>query len=86
MSNHKRGQSIIEYSLILTLVILGVAVMGPYILRSINAHFKIWDDEIQDSHNERLTPLNVPPAAVGIPSGSLGPGSDGTDGRGEFDR
>ncbi len=52
-AHHRHGQSLIEYSLIALLVILGIVVMGPYVLRSINAHFKIWDEEIQDSHNER---------------------------------
>ncbi len=56
-AHHRHGQSLIEYSLIVLLVILGIVVMGPYVLRSINAHFKIWDEEIQDSHNERFNSL-----------------------------
>ena len=66
-SHGKRGQSFIEYSLIFTLVILGVIVMGPYVLRSINAHFKIWDDEIQDSHNERF--VEAPALSINLPQG-----------------
>ena len=66
-AHHRHGQSLIEYSLIVLLVILGIVVMGPYVLRSINAHFKIWDEEIQDSHNERI----VDPGALSFP----GPGS-----------
>ena len=46
----------IEYALIVTIVIFAIMVMGPYVLRSINAHFKMWDDQVQDAHNERLTP------------------------------
>ena len=34
----------IEYSLIAVLVILGIVIMGPYVLRSVGAHFKLWDD------------------------------------------
>lgn len=49
------GQSIIEYSIIAILVMLSVVIMGPYVLRSVNAHFKIWDDQVQDSANDRLT-------------------------------
>jgi hypothetical protein len=37
---NKRGQSIIEYALIAVLVILGIYFMGPYVLRSVGAHFK----------------------------------------------
>jgi len=46
---NERGQSIIEYTLIAVLVILGIVYMGPYALRSVNAYFKLWDDSVQDS-------------------------------------
>jgi len=60
---NKRGQSIIEYSLIAVLVILGIIYMGPYVLRSINAHFKLWDDSVHDSFSENITqaPVNDVP-------------------------
>ncbi len=38
--------------------------MGPYVLRSINGHFKLWDEGVQDSFEENLrqAPVNaVPP-------------------------
>ena len=72
MRLRKKGQSFIEYSIIAVLVILGVVVMGPYVLRSINAHFKMWDDQVQDSHNERL---DILPDASGSPSGPSGGGA-----------
>jgi len=50
----KKGQSIIEYTLIAALVILGVVIMGPYVLRSVGAHFQLWDDGIHDSFQEQL--------------------------------
>ena len=56
MRGERQGQSLIEYALIATIVIFGIVMMGPYVLRSIQAHFKMWDDQIQDSHNERFTP------------------------------
>jgi len=52
---NKSGQSIIEYLLITILVIIGVVVMGPYVIRSTNAHFKLWDEGIQDSYKEHIT-------------------------------
>ncbi len=60
---NKRGQSIIEYALIAVLVILGIVFMGPYVLRSVNAHFKLWDEGVQDSFTENITqaPVNVIP-------------------------
>ena len=56
---NKIGQSIVEYALIAILVILGVVFMGPYVLRSVNAHFKLWDDGVQDSITEHLTQAPV---------------------------
>ena len=45
----------IEYALIAVLVILGIVFMGPYALRSVNAHFKMWDEGVQDSSKELIT-------------------------------
>ncbi len=57
---NKHGQSIVEYALIAILVITGIVFMGPYVLRSIDAHFKLWDDGVRDSFKEPLTqaPIN----------------------------
>ena len=51
----------IEYVLIVVLVILGIVIMGPYVLRSTNAHFKLWDEGVKDSLTENLAqaPLSV---------------------------
>lgn len=56
---NKHGQSIIEYVLIAILVILGIVLMGPYVLRSVNAHFKLWDDGVRDSFKENITQAPV---------------------------
>jgi len=56
---NKNGQSIIEYALIVVLVILGIVYMGPYVLRSVNAHFKLWGDSAQDSLSEKITQAPV---------------------------
>ena len=53
-----KGQSIIEYSALVVLIIVAITVMGPYVLRSINAHFKLWQEAIDDSVNDRM--LKVP--------------------------
>ncbi|MEI7998423.1 MAG: hypothetical protein WCH62_02830 [Candidatus Omnitrophota bacterium] len=55
---NKRGQSIIEYSLLAILIIVGIIYMGPYVIRSINAHFKLWQESIDDTTNDRM--LDVP--------------------------
>jgi len=60
---NKHGQSIIEYAMIAILVILGTVVMGPYVLRSVNAHFKLWNDSTKDSFEENTiqAPVSVIP-------------------------
>ena len=60
---NKHGQSIIEYTLIAILVVLGIVYMGPYALRSVNGYFKLWDDSVQDSFEENLSqaPVSVIP-------------------------
>jgi hypothetical protein len=56
-----KGQSIVEYALIASLVIFGIVFMGGYVLRSINAHFKLWDEGVQDSFSEFINQSqNVP--------------------------
>jgi len=60
---NNRGQSIIEYTIIVILVILGIVMMGPYALRSVGAHFKLWDYSVHDSYSESLAqaPVNDVP-------------------------
>jgi hypothetical protein len=60
---NKRGQSMIEYMFIAILIILGIVIMGPYVLRSVNAHFKLWDESVQESATENITqaPVNSVP-------------------------
>ncbi|MBF0490549.1 MAG: hypothetical protein HQL15_08020, partial [Candidatus Omnitrophica bacterium] len=48
------GQSIIEYTVLAMLIIVGTIVMGPYLIRSINAQFKLWQESIDDSTNDRM--------------------------------
>ena len=56
---NKSGQNIIEYALIITLVITGVLVIGPTVIRSWNAVVKGFDDDVQDSYNDPLNQSNI---------------------------
>jgi hypothetical protein len=56
---NKQGQSIVEYALIAILVILGIVFMGGYVLRSVNAHFKLWDEGVQDSFKENINQASL---------------------------
>jgi hypothetical protein len=63
MIRKAKGQSIIEYTFLAMIVLATVMVMGPYFIRSINAHFKLWQESIDDSINDRMqkVPSNITP-------------------------
>ena len=58
-TTNKSAQSVLEYSAIAMLVIAGILVMGPYMIRSVNAYFKTAEDQAKDSFREEIvqTPL-----------------------------
>gem|GEM_PF-2731341 len=57
----------IEYMFIAVLIILGIVIMGPYVLRSVNAHFKLWDESVQDSATENLTQAPLDNSIPNVP-------------------
>jgi|GEM_PF-2038755 len=63
----KKGQSMIEYGTMATLVMVGILLMGPYVVRSINAFFQAIDDDIRDSVTEEIS--QGPSEGYGLPSG-----------------
>lgn len=54
-TSFKRGQSMLEYGMIISLIIAGIIVGGPILLNAINAHFKLLDNATQDSLTERIS-------------------------------
>ncbi|MBZ0167059.1 MAG: hypothetical protein K8I00_09655, partial [Candidatus Omnitrophica bacterium] len=58
------GQSIIEYALLIILVLGGVYVMSPYVIRSWNANIKGFDDAVKDSYREPIEPS--PPGVIDV--------------------
>ncbi len=59
---NKKAQHLTEYLLIVTLVMSGIIVMGPYVIRSWNANLKDWDSSIDDSMSDTLkeAPSGIP--------------------------
>lgn len=60
----KKGQNTLEYTTIILVVAAGIIVMGPYVIRSVNAHFKSWEDAVNDAVNdpmEEASPSEIPP-------------------------
>jgi hypothetical protein len=50
----RKGQSLLELAAVITLVTLGIFFVGPTVIRGVNAHFKFWDESIQDSYSDPL--------------------------------
>ena len=55
----KKAQATIEYCAIAIFVIIGILVMGPYIIRSINAYFHGTKESIKESYLEEITQVPV---------------------------
>jgi len=53
-SKNQKGQEFIEYAVLLMVVMLGVVVMGPYVVKSWNAQVKGWEDSVMDSYYDPL--------------------------------
>lgn len=64
MKFSQKSQSIIEFSSLIILVIIGIIVMRPYVIRAINAHFKSLEESIEESQKEEFqeTPLQELPS------------------------
>ncbi|MBF0485634.1 MAG: hypothetical protein HQL16_03865 [Candidatus Omnitrophica bacterium] len=54
MLTSRKGQSIIEYSIIAALVMSAIIFGGPTLLNSIRAYFKTTSDNMHDSFHERM--------------------------------
>ncbi len=52
---NKKAQHTLEYGIVLILIMTGIIIMGPYIIRGWNAQMKGWEDSVEDSLNEPMT-------------------------------
>jgi Flp pilus assembly pilin Flp len=67
-SSSQRGQSLLEYAVILALVISGILIGGPLLMNAVNSHFRLLDDATQDSLTEQPTEAGVDDAPVEDPT------------------
>jgi len=58
----KIAQSTIEFSVVIVVICAGILLMGPYVIRGINAHMKGWEDAVYDSMSDPLMPVSDLPA------------------------
>ena len=54
----KNGQHALEYTILVTLIMAGIIIGGPYVIRSWNAQVKGWEDSVRDSMTDPLTNEN----------------------------
>src|SRR3989338_7473302 len=78
---NKNGQHALEYVILMTLIMAGIPIGGPYVIRSWNAQMKMWEDSVTDSMRDPLD--NAPP--VPIPGCDDGTWVDVTCGVGTMD-
>lgn len=57
-----KAQHTIEYAILMTLIMAGIIITGPYVIRSWNANLKGWEDSAQVSLQDPL--LEVPAAPI----------------------
>ena len=83
--SHKSAQHILEYMILLILIMAGIIIGGPYVIRSWNAQMKGWEDSAIDSMNDPLAeaPIGSVPLtgcdAGSWNSGPCGPASSSVD-------
>ncbi len=58
------GQTLIEYAVLLMIVMAGMIIMGPYVIRSWHAHVKGYEDSVRDSINDPIDQTSENPRAI----------------------
>ena len=61
----KEGQHAMEYMILLTLVMAGIIIAGPYVVRSWNANLKGWEDSALDSLQDPFLLGDPDPTLIG---------------------
>lgn len=78
-----QAQHAIEYTILMTLIMAGIIIVGPYVVRSWNANLKGWDDSVTDSIQDPL--LEVPAADAPIEGCNPDPETNEGCGLGMYD-
>lgn len=65
-----QAQSTLELIMVIILVLAGIFVMGPYVVRSVNAYMRSWEisvDQANNNPNVKLNPWEVPGSTTPSP-------------------
>lgn len=66
-AQNRRGQHFVEYTVLVSLVVAGIIITSPYLIRSWHAHVKSYDDSVQDSFNDPLIACTTEDCVEGDP-------------------
>ncbi len=50
----QHAQSLLDFVFVMIVVAIGIMLLGPYVIRSVNAHLKSWEDGVDDSLKDPL--------------------------------
>ncbi|MBF0122972.1 MAG: hypothetical protein HQL21_06150 [Candidatus Omnitrophica bacterium] len=54
MLKNNNAQSIMEYTAVAMFLMIALIAMGPFLKGSVNAHFKMLNESVQDAANEKI--------------------------------
>lgn len=78
-----KAQQALEFSIMVALIVAGIIIMGPYVIRSWNANMKTTEDSVTDSFRDPLK--KVPPPDIDVDGCSCGDWQYGNCGGGTSD-
>lgn len=70
MKKFPRAQSTLELIMVIILVLAGIIVMGPYVIRGVNAYMRSWEiavDQANSNPNVEINPWEVPGSTTPTP-------------------
>lgn len=78
MKKFLNAQSTLEFIMILILVLAGIVVMGPYVIRSVNAYMRSWEISADQARHSPLVQLN-PATSSSCGNGICEPGESNSN-------
>jgi hypothetical protein len=65
MFRSDKGQTVLEYLIVATLILAGIVIGGPFLVRSVSGHFRLLEDSTSDSVGEDIRQASAPAPPAG---------------------
>jgi hypothetical protein len=65
MFRSDKGQTVLEYLILATIIMVSIVVGGPFLARSVSGHFRLLEDSASDSIGEDIRQAPIPPQPPG---------------------